>query len=122
MNNKNFKKQEATKLARLFDEGYLKETETGYQVLERRGKKFTRVEMTFRIDIKGVNLPDEYQQGVSMKLKLNKEEKAALLVAVSKGELDTAKIPRLYKEIRGNNDFMDLLMQLDADEEDNIDK
>ncbi len=56
-----------------------------------------------------------------MKLKLNKEEKAALLVAVSKGELDTAKIPRLYKEIRGNNDFLDLLIQLDADEEDNID-
>ena len=52
-----------------------------------------------------------------MKLKLNKEEQAALLVAVSKGELDTAKIPRLYKEIRGNNDFLDLLMQLDADEE-----
>ena len=26
MNNKNFKKQEATKLARLFDKGYLKET------------------------------------------------------------------------------------------------
>ena len=51
------------RLARLFDKGYLKETETGYQVLERRGKKFTRVEMTFRIDIKGVNLPDEYQQG-----------------------------------------------------------
>ena len=57
-----------------------------------------------------------------MKLKLNKEEKAALLVAVSKGELDTVKIPRLYKEIKGNNDFLDLLMQLDADEEDNIDK
>ena len=58
-----------------------------------------------------------------MKLKLNKEEKAALLVAVSKGELDTAKIPRLYKEIRGNNDFLDMLMQLDMeDEEDNIDK
>lgn len=56
-----------------------------------------------------------------MKLKLNKEEKAALLVAVSKGELDTAKILRLYKEIRGNNDFLDLLIQLDADEEDNID-
>lgn len=47
MTNKNFKKQEATKLARLFDKGYLKETETGYKVLERRGKKFTRVEMTF---------------------------------------------------------------------------
>ena len=57
-----------------------------------------------------------------MKLKLNKEEKAALLVAVSKGELDTAKIPRLYKEIRGNNDFLDMLMQLNEDEEDNIDK
>ena len=26
-------------------------------------------------------------------------------------ELDTAKIPRLYKEIKGNNDFLDLLMQ-----------
>ena len=59
MNNKNFKKQEATKLASLFDKGYLKETETGYQVLERRGKKFTRVEMTFRIDVKGVVLPED---------------------------------------------------------------
>ena len=62
MNNKDFKKQEVTKLARLFDKGYLKETETGYQVLKRRGKKFTRVEMTFRIDIKGINLPDEYHR------------------------------------------------------------
>lgn len=52
-----------------------------------------------------------------MKLKLTKEEKAALLVAVSKGELDTAKIPRLYKEIRGNNDFLDMLMQLDMEDE-----
>ena len=59
MTNKNFKKQEATKLARLFEKGYLKETETGYQVLERRGKKFTRVEMTFKVDVKGVCLPDE---------------------------------------------------------------
>ena len=53
----------------------------------------------------------------TMKIKLNKEEKAALLVAVSKGELDTAKIPRLYKEIRGNNDFLDMLMQLDMEDE-----
>ena len=52
-----------------------------------------------------------------MKLRLNKEEKAALLVAVSKGELDTTKIPRLYKEIRGNNDFLDMLMQLDMEDE-----
>ena len=60
MTNKNFKKQEATKLARLFDKGYLKETEIGYQVLERRGKKFTRVEMTFKVDVEGICLPDEY--------------------------------------------------------------
>ena len=52
-----------------------------------------------------------------MKIKLDKEEKAALLVAVSKGVLDTAKIPRLYKEIRGNNDFLDMLMQLDMEDE-----
>ena len=52
-----------------------------------------------------------------MKIKLDKEEKAALLVAVSKGELDTAKIPRLYKEFRGNNDFLDMLMQLDMEDE-----
>ena len=52
-----------------------------------------------------------------MKLKLTKEEKAALLVAVSQGELDTAKIPRLYKEIKGNNDFLDLLMQMGMMEE-----
>lgn len=36
---------------------------------------------------------------------------------MSKGELDTAKIPRLYKEIRGNNDFLDMLMQLDMEDE-----
>ena len=52
-----------------------------------------------------------------MKIKLDKEEKAALLVAVSKGELYTVKIPRLYKEIRGNNDFLDMLMQLDMEDE-----
>lgn len=55
LTNKNFKKQEATKLARLFKRGCLKGTETGYQVMERRGKKLTRVEMTFVVDIKGVD-------------------------------------------------------------------
>ena len=59
MTNKNFKKQEATKLASLFDKGYLKETETGYKVLERRGKKFTRVEMTFVVDIKCIDLTEQ---------------------------------------------------------------
>ena len=63
MKNEKFKEQEAMKLAHLFCKGYLKGTETGYRVLERRGKKFTRVEMTFRIDVKGVDLPDEYKNG-----------------------------------------------------------
>ena len=63
MTNKNFKKQEATKLARLFDKGYLKGTEIGYQVLERQGKKFTRVEMTFVVDIKGIDVPEDFKNG-----------------------------------------------------------
>lgn len=63
MTNKNFKKQEATKLVRLFDKGYLKEVETGYKVLERRGKKFTRVEMTFVVDVEGIDLPEECKNG-----------------------------------------------------------
>lgn len=63
MTNKNFKKQEATKLARLFDKGYLKGTETGYQVMEKRGKKFTRVEMTFVVDIKSIDLPEDFKNG-----------------------------------------------------------
>ena len=52
-----------------------------------------------------------------MKIVLNKEEKAYLLVAVSKGELDTSKIPRLYNEIKGNNDFLDLMKQLSIEED-----
>lgn len=59
MNNKNFKKQEAAKLARLFDKGCLQETEVSYKVIEKQGKKFTRVEMTFVVDIKGVDLPEQ---------------------------------------------------------------
>ena len=51
MTNKNFKKQQATKLAWLFDKGYLKETETGYEVVEKKGKKFTCVNMTFHIEV-----------------------------------------------------------------------
>ena len=54
--NKNFKKQEVTKLARLLDKGYLKETEIGCKVIDRRGKKFTRVDMTFRVEIAGIDL------------------------------------------------------------------
>ena len=52
-----------------------------------------------------------------MKIALNKEEKAYLLVAVSKRELDTSKIPRLYNEIKGNNDFLDLMKQLSIEED-----
>ena len=42
---------------------------------------------------------------------------AAFQDAVSKGELDTNKIPRLYKEIKGNNDFLDLLIQSSLEDE-----
>lgn len=61
MTNKNFKKQEATKLTRLLDKGYLKETEIGYKVIDKRGKKFTRVDMTFSIEIAGVEFPESDQ-------------------------------------------------------------
>ena len=39
-----------------------------------------------------------------------------MLSAVNKGELDTNKVPKLYKEIRGNNDFIDRLMILDMED------
>lgn len=54
--NKNFKKQEVTRLARLLDKGYLRETETGCKVIDRRGKKFTQVDMTFSVEIAGIDL------------------------------------------------------------------
>ncbi len=47
-----------------------------------------------------------------MKFTLTKEEKVALLQATSTGELDTKKIPRIEKEIRGQNDFLELMKSL----------
>jgi len=58
MNDKNFKKQEITKLSNLLDKGYLKETEVEYGVMKRKGKLFTRVKMAFVVDIKGVVFPE----------------------------------------------------------------
>lgn len=57
--NKNLKKQGATQLARLFDKGYLKDVSTTHKVMEKKGKKFTRVEMTFIIDVEGVGVPKD---------------------------------------------------------------
>ena len=50
-----------------------------------------------------------------MKITLTKEEKTELLKAVAKGELDTAKIPRLFNEIKGVDRFMELMMELDEE-------
>lgn len=54
MTDKVFKKAEMAKLARLFNDGELNEVETRYQVLEKNGKKFTQVKMTFKVDMKGI--------------------------------------------------------------------
>lgn len=51
-----------------------------------------------------------------MKIRLSKEEKTELLKAVTKGELDTAKIPQITSEIRGKSSFEELLESL-TDEE-----
>lgn len=61
-------------------------------------------------------MPRFNQGKTDMKIKLNKEEKAALLVAVSKGVLDTRKIQRIYDEIKGCNDFLELMKELPDDE------
>ena len=47
-----------------------------------------------------------------MKITLTREEKAALLLAASKGELDTNKVPRIYEEIKGCNPFLELMKEL----------
>lgn len=52
-----------------------------------------------------------------MKIRLSKEEKLVLLQAASVGLLDTRKIARIVDEIRGSNPFLELMMQLDEDEQ-----
>lgn len=47
-----------------------------------------------------------------MKFVLTREEKLALLQAASTGELDTKRIPRIEKEIRGQNAFLELMQSL----------
>lgn len=54
-----------------------------------------------------------------MKITLTPSEKAELLKAVAKGELDTKKIERLYRLMRDNNEFIELMRSLpDLNEED----
>ena len=52
-----------------------------------------------------------------MRFTLNKEEKLAFLQAATFGELDTRKIPRIAREIQGSNAFLELMMELDAQED-----
>lgn len=48
-----------------------------------------------------------------MKINLNKEEKLELLRASSMGVLNTNKIPRITKEIKGVNEFLELMMEVE---------
>lgn len=56
--NKHFKQQEAVKLYELLTKGKLTGTDTTCKVVERKRKKFTKVSMTFHVELEGVNLPD----------------------------------------------------------------
>lgn len=56
-----------------------------------------------------------------MKIELTKEEKLALLQAVLNGILDTRRIERIYYEIKGNDEFIELMKSLPEPEEYNND-
>lgn len=56
-----------------------------------------------------------------MKIELTKEEKLALLQAVTNGILDTRRIERIYYEIKGNDEFIELMKSLPEPEEYNND-
>lgn len=52
-----------------------------------------------------------------MRFVLDKDEKLAMLQAATLGVLDTRKIPRIAREIQGSNAFLELMMELDAQED-----
>lgn len=52
-----------------------------------------------------------------MRFVLDKDEKLAFLRAATFGVLDTRKIPRIAREIQGSNAFLELMMELDAQED-----
>lgn len=56
--NKCFKQQEGVKLVELLSKGKLTGTDTTCKVIERKCKKFTKVSMTFHVELEGVDLPD----------------------------------------------------------------
>ena len=56
-----------------------------------------------------------------MRFVLDKDEKLAFLRAATFGVLDTRKIPRIYREIQGSNAFLELMMELDAQEDEQED-
>lgn len=55
-NNKSFKQKEKVKLMELLSKGKLSGTEMIYEVIERKREKFTKVAMTFKVEIKGMDL------------------------------------------------------------------
>ena len=57
-----------------------------------------------------------------MRFVLDKQEKLAFLQAATLGVLDTRKIPRIYREIQGSNAFLELMMELDAQEDEQAPK
>lgn len=58
MNYSKRKKQNLLKC--LLDKGRLEEVETIRRVDERNGKKYTRIEMTFKVSVKGKITHDDY--------------------------------------------------------------
>ena len=52
MTDKEFKKKEIESLKCLLDKGRLEEVETFRRVDERNGKKYPRIEMTFKVSVK----------------------------------------------------------------------
>lgn len=57
-----------------------------------------------------------------MKITLERKEKIELLKAIQCGELDTLRIPRITAMIEGGNSFLDCLIEMGDEDEDNQDK
>lgn len=60
MTDEEFKKKETESLKCLLDKGCLEEVVTIWRVDERNGKKYTRIEKTFKVSVKGIITHDDY--------------------------------------------------------------
>ena len=54
-----------------------------------------------------------------MKITLERKEKIELLKAIQCGELDTLRIPRITAKIEGGNSFLDCLIEMGDEDEEN---